>query len=220
MVAPLGTKTLLDLKTFIKRTFGDESGVQIVDDDITAWANSGVMEIVSKLPILESVASSTTIIGVDNYALPLNIIEMKGVQVGTRMLKRVDFSEIKSFQTNDSVGYSGQPYYWYTFSNNVYVYPAPNAAVALNLFYNSTPMVVVTDTDKLGIPDRYYDRLCEYVLARAYELDENPSMMTSKLNYFEQKLKEMTGDDQQNSGEFAVVTEYQYGYDRWDYSAW
>ena len=41
------TKTVSDIATDVKRTFGDEAGVQVNDTDIARWINSAQIEIVS-----------------------------------------------------------------------------------------------------------------------------------------------------------------------------
>lgn len=222
MVAPLGTKTAASLITFVKRTFGDESGVQITDDDIISWANTGVANIASNIPINEAIATANTVIGLDKYALPTDILAIKEVQIGTVMLTRVDFTEAKTTISTDAVGATGIPYWWYNFANNVFLYPVPNSILPINIYYNSQPTQIAVTTDLLGIPNRYFDLLCHYVMARAYELDENPSMMGAKLNQFEAELKKLSNVDELTRGSFPVVQEYQYGgNEAWDrYYAW
>lgn len=222
MVATISTITTDTLITFVKRTFGDESGVQITDDDIISWANSGVGSIASNLPINEAIASSTTVIGLDRYDLPPDLLAIKEVQVDTTMLTRVDFTEAKTTISSDSVGATSTPYWWYNFANSIFLYPLPSAILPLNIYYNSQPTQVTSATDLLGIPDRYFDLLCHYVMARAYELDENPSMMGAKLNQFEGELKKLSNVDELTRGSFPVVQEYQYGgNEAWDrYYAW
>ena len=42
------TYTGTDVSSYVKRQFGDESGVQITDEDIVHWINAGVMRFSEK----------------------------------------------------------------------------------------------------------------------------------------------------------------------------
>ena len=211
MVAPLGTHTLDDITKFVYRTFGDESGVQVTSDDVVTWVNNGLNKIANDLPIFESSQTSTTIAGTSVYALPLDVMNLIGVRLDTVFLSKIEFSQAQQMKSGETAGATGAPSYYHTYGNNLHLYPTPSLAQTLIIFYEAYPTKVAVATDKLRIPDRYYELLCHYVLTRAYELDENPSMMTAKMNAYDAEYKKLSEVDKDTAGSFPVVQEYEYG---------
>src|ERR1700755_135259 len=98
MVIPIATITLGELQTAVKRTFGDESGVQITDADITRWVNMGCMEIVAQNKILQATASVTGVADQASYSLSsiaLDMIAIEDVSYNGCSLEQTDNSGIK-----------------------------------------------------------------------------------------------------------------------------
>jgi hypothetical protein len=69
---------------------------------------------------------------------------------------------------------------------------------------------VTSVADLLGVPDRYYDRVCEYCMAKAYELDEDWQGHTVQAQKFEDKLLEDTNADKNMVGAWWVATDSEY----------
>lgn len=212
MVAPIATKTVGNMITDIKRQFGDEAGVQITDADIIRWINEGSMEIISKNPIKEATASTTTVVGTKNYNMPTDIIKMIGVEYDNTFLTATSMEGMKeqagSFQTTQGV-----PQFWYMFANVIYLWPVPSAAKTLVIYYVQAPTGVTNSADLLPIPDRYYGRLRDFCMQRAAELDEDQASAMAQRKLFEDKLNEMTNAEHEQQGAFHVVAEdYDGGY--------
>lgn len=206
MVAPVATKTVGALITDVKRQFGDESGVQITDADIIRWINEGSMEIVSKNPFKQAVSVTTTTAGDDDYDMPADILQMEGVKYDTTMLTATSFSnmveQIGSYGTQQ-----GLPQFWYMYANSIYLWPVPNGAKTLTLYYIQAPTGVTGSGDLLPVPDRYYSRLRDFCLSRAAELDEDTATAMAQRKLFEDKLNEMSNLENTQQGSFHVVRE-------------
>lgn len=215
MVLPVATLTLGELQVAVKRQFGDESGVQITDADITRWTNMGTVEIASKNKILQATASVTGTIGLQTYELgsiAADIIAIEDVSYGGRSLEQTDNSGIKKLIGTDSAE-SGLPLYWYTWANSIKLWPVPTAAELLSIDYIKVPPRVSGAGDLLPLPDVYYERLLNFVLSKAYELDEDPTNSANQRRLFEDKLTEMTGLSESRAGTFPIVRDdFEGGY--------
>ena len=86
------TKTGLDVAAAVKRTFGDESGVQLVDNDIVNWINQAQVHIASSTRVLKTKATTSLISGQNTYSLAeaLDFCE----EVGDEAIARVIYSDI------------------------------------------------------------------------------------------------------------------------------
>ncbi len=68
-----------------------------------------------------------------------------------------------------------QPLIWSEWGGTFTFYPVSDSTVinGITLRYIRKPTKIEEANDKLSVPDPYYNRLLEYVLQQAYELDEN-----------------------------------------------
>jgi hypothetical protein len=215
MVIPASTITLGELQIFAKRQFGDESGVQITDVDITRWVNMGCVEIVSKNKILQATASVMGTIDQGAYelgAIAQDMIAIEDVSYGGVSLEQNDNSGIKKL-LGTTAAEGGAPMYWYTWANSLKLWPVPRTAELLSIDYIKVPPKVSGAGDLLPLPDIYYERIVNFVLAKAYELDEDSTSSANQRRLFEDKLTEMTGVDETRAGTFPVVRDdFEGGY--------
>lgn len=209
MPAPVSTKTVLDVVTNVQRQFGDESGVQIVNADIIRWINQAQMEICNKTPILEATAVTPSIIGTQTYAVPPLMIELNSVMFDGNILEARNFETIRTELGIDNAT-PGVPCYWYTWANMIYLWPIPDSVKDISINYSKAPTNVTGLGDLLGVPDRYYDRVCEYVKAAAYELDEDWAAHGLMKQTFENKLTEGTNSDKVIYGAWFVANDSEY----------
>lgn len=209
MVVPTSTHTLGDVVSYIQRQFGDESGVQITNADITRWVNSAQLAIVDKNPIIQATGMSTSVAGTATYAFPPDILQVESVFYNGTILQVRNFEQMTAELGPDSTT-QGDPVYWYQWANRLYLWPIPNAAKTIQINYSKTPTNVTGLADFLGLPDRYYDRICDYVSSKAYELDEDWSANQLTLKRFEDKLLEETNSDKVNYGAFPVAVDSEY----------
>lgn len=213
MSIPPATLQLQDVVTYVQRQFGDESGVQITTADITTWTNAGQRDIISKTRILKAIATTSTVINQQLYALPTNIIAIEAVQLGSQILRRVNMSEALGTLGVNSTATGGSntgAYYW-EYANNINIYPVPNSTTdSLIIYYASTPPELTSLSNLLSIPDRWFDVLTSYVLSKAYELDEDWSAHASQRSLYEQGVTGLQEADSDANGAFQVVTEVEY----------
>jgi len=189
-------KSVADVLTAVKRQFGDESGVQINDADIIRWANDGQREIVDTNTLVNAkVATTDVIAGQDTYSMLTdpnidNIANITSIRYNGIVLRPITVQQAEDWGTTSPDRESGTPLGWYYEEGNVVLFPTPSVAVndGLKIRFTAYPDKLVSNGDKLGIPDSYFNALVQYVIAQAYELDENAQMSQMKLAQFEKSL--------------------------------
>ena len=209
MPTPDAVHTLSDVVGYVQRQFGDESGVQITVSDITRWVNQAQMEIVNKNPMIQATATDSTVKNQQKYAIPPDMIQLESVMVDGRLLEPSNFEGIRSLLGTEN-NVQGDPLYWYIWANQIYLWPVPSVVKTLEVNYSKSPVNVTTPGDHLGVPDRYYDRVCEYVMSKAYELDEDWQGHTVNAQKFEDKLMEDNNADKNMVGRWFVATDMEY----------
>jgi len=209
--APTVTRTVQDMATEVKRLFGDESGVQLLDSDIIRWINYGQMEICSKTRILKSIQEGTLIEGTHIYPTPTDYLEMEAVWIDGIMLQATSWEE---FRQSSYVGTeAGTPRSWFLYANQINLWPIPNKPLGLRIFYACRPIDVSTLSDYLAIPDRYFDRLKEYCMSKAYELDEDWTAHQVQREQMESNIREMANADSNVQGPYLTARDPE---DEWD----
>ena len=213
MPTPNSTRTAGDVMTYVKRQFGDESGVQITDTDIIRWINQGQNEIVNKNPMIQATATQTSVVAQQTYSintLAPDILQLEAVIFDGWPLEPTNLERIKADLGSSYATTPGTPQYFYVWDNTIYLWPVPDTEKSIQINYSRHPMSVASAGDLLGVPDRYYDRVCEYVMSKAYELDEDWQGHQTNKQAFEDKLMEANNADKNQIGAFYVAYDYEY----------
>jgi len=205
------TKKVSDVATDVKRTFGDEASVQVNDSDIVRWVNEAQIEIVSKNQILAANATTPSIVNVYDYDVSgLNIQNIHSIHYNGTKLKALSFVDFEDLVLKDDPyrNAAGIPELWARWGNSVTLYPTPNSSgTDIKIYYYALPTMAVDVASDLSLPDNYYPRILEYVLAKAYEMDENFAASDNKISRFDSNLVSMMGDEAQPAQDtYSVIT--------------
>lgn len=205
------TKTAQNVADAVKRQFGDESGAQINDDDIIRWINEGQLDIASTTKYTKTTTSTPSVATQEQYSLPgVNIIGIDGVYYNGIPLQQRQKVEVEELilQTQDPANPTIQPStptLWYEYDDSIYLYPPPlDSGKTIKLFASVLPAAISNLTDFLSIPDTYYTILTDFVLARAYELDDDLQSANYKEKSMLSKLGEL--DDLVSERTYPVIT--------------
>lgn len=185
-----GTRTVADVARAVKRSFGDESGVQLEEADIIMWINDAQDEIVKRNRILKATSSSVSIIGQQDYTFPSeNILQIESLHYNGVRLPNMTFAEAEEKVIGQDPSDSlGEPILWYEWGGKFSFYPVPATAQAIVLYYTETPAKVVNVNDLLSVTDKYYQDVVRYVLQQAYEMDEDANMSQMKQKQFDDSI--------------------------------
>jgi hypothetical protein len=180
MPAEIYTKTGTDAADAVKRQFGDPDGRQITNDDILRWINTAQQEIVSQNPILKETIQTGVTAGVNKYTYPSERVQyIEAIHYKDLPLESYTFQEAQAYILQRKVETSGvdnvRPVIWYERNGDLYLYPTPSTTESdvLRMFYIERPADLTALGDPLALPDRYFQRVVDLVLTRAYQLDEN-----------------------------------------------
>lgn len=178
-MAELTTKTGGDVATEVKRIFGDEDGVQIVDADILRWINSAQRSIVSVNPILQKTLLRDTVQGQASYSFPTDRVQyIQALYYKNAPLTAYSYPEAQDYilaYNPESTTTTGTPLIWYQWAQQITLYPAPDAAEVdgLKIDFVAIPEELISLTDPLSLPDRYFESIVSYALQKAHQVDEN-----------------------------------------------
>lgn len=181
MPAETYTRTGADVSAYVKRQFGDSDGRQITDNDILDWINIAQQEIVSQNAIMRESITSDVTAGQDVYTYPAQLIQyIESLHYDGRPLEGLSWQEAQEYilqhkLPEGQIAASGVPTIWYERAGQITLWPKPQASVddGLKLYYQARPADLASLAETLKVPDRYYQRVVDSVLSRAYQLDEN-----------------------------------------------
>lgn len=196
------TYHLSDVLQYVKRSFGDEAGVQITDTDITAWTNQAQIAIAHATKCIQGRARSNLVAGTFAYDLPfgeaveivnlrINSVPVPGIEHGQAEQQLIDSDPFRT-QT-------GPAQYWTKWGNTLEIYPTPTDSLTngIDVFYIAVPVRVSNPADFLSLPDRYYTALLDYVMSEAYRLDEDYDAANQAYQNYQLKIGESLEEETQ-----------------------
>lgn len=180
-----------DIQTRVKRQFGDESGVQVTDEDIIRWINDGMRQIVLQNETLfEKTSLTSSVASQEDYTLPADLLILRGISYrgpGDTAYFRLNGYSLNEFNEyidgwDGSAHMQGVPVGYTIFEQKIKLFPIPadNTTDAIKIYYNRMPTEVSGPTDIPEIPTLYHETLVKYCLSQAYEIDENFEAMSAK----------------------------------------
>lgn len=203
---------IADVAEYVKRTFGDEAAVQISDADILRWANAAQRELATRNDVLRGTATADLMQGVWEYDLSsIPIFKIHSLYVNNRPINNTSFQHAEEYILSNDPDRkaTGLPTMWYKWGNTIGFWPRPDKTIAegIKIYYVAQPAPVEEITGVLELPDEYFNRVVEYVLSQAYELDENAEVSDIKLRQFSEGLSRMAGNhDRPQNETYPTIT--------------
>ena len=168
---------LSDVQTRVKRSFGDESGAQIDNDDIARWASDAQLDIVKQTKCNQTTSRIAVVSGQYDYTITSSIT-ISSVVVDGHPLRAISQNELNQrFPDRHRVDISNGIPAFFTARDGaggtvVTLYPTPNATTTeIVVTHNTRPSPVVNPTDEFSIPEEYHEIIFRRCLERAYEQD-------------------------------------------------
>ena len=197
------TRTVGDVFTAVKRQFGDESGVQLADNDLVMWINDAQDEINNRNSILKAKSSGTSVAGQGDYSFSTiipsaQIHKIESIHYDGVRLPNMSFAQAEEriFAADPQRTQSGTPVLWYEWAGALTFWPTPDAAKAIDIYFTAKPARVnSTLSTPLSVPDKYYRDVVRYVLQQAYEMDEDWQASQAKAQQFDSSVNSMGEED-------------------------
>lgn len=192
------TKTWADVAANVRRSFGDESGVQLEDGDLGRWINQGQYEIARQNKILKAKGSTTTMPGQATYALDLGrpIMQIESVRYGDKRLIPTEFTTVDANFEEYPANAEGDPTIWYRWGEEIVLWPAPKKAVYLSIYFTAAPeqLTEYLGTNKLEISDDYFLPLVDFCMSKAHEMDDNPQSQELSVKMYADRMTSMSDE--------------------------
>ncbi len=205
------TLNVQDVATRVKRIFGDESGVQITDDDIIRWVNDAQERIgVDNPGLMEATAVADTVVGQADYDVPADFSILRSLKYKGFRLKVMSFAEFNEYCDGFSApsGVSpygnGTPEIFMVWNNKITVFPKPDEAVTggLSIYYIKHPAPVGTLGDGLTVPLQYHNAVVKYCLGEAYVMDEDSAKAQIVKGEYNQDMQKLNDRNKWTSQEY------------------
>ena len=179
-----------DVITRVRRIFGDDAAVQVLDADVIRWINDGQVEIVKyNDAALQKTDYANLVAGQAQYVLPSDLLLLRSIRyklTGMLSYSSLSFKSIQEF--DDSIdGWDGSafgqgaPQFFTMYEGMVTLFPIPDTSMVLGLkvLYNYKPVDVVSLSDNLSLPLIYHNTILKYCMWQASLLDEDhePGLM-------------------------------------------
>ncbi len=198
-----------EIATRVKRTFGDEGGAQILDADIFRWINDAQRDIAVNNNVLQVSGNAATTASTPGVTLPVGILKIHSLRWLGLPLKALTVQEADEILGAPGVtsaqGYpTGLPTHYWIFAGTINLYPAPsyNGTTDLTIYYTKIPTDVTLLTDTPELPIAYHNRLVEYAIAQAQEMDGNLEAYQMKMSQFANGTNELKHVDDWKQQEF------------------
>jgi hypothetical protein len=177
----------------VKRQFGDEAGAQITDADIIRWINDAQRDIAHNNNLLQTTATTPLVSSQDQYTLPPDLLTLRSVRCQGRKLSFLSPEEASDWVGGDTA--VGEPTHYSVWGAKIDLYPTPSRSDSddLQLYYTRQPVAVTLLTEEPELPQQYHNRIVEYCIAQAFELDDNFESSKYKMQQFQDgidRLKE------------------------------
>lgn len=188
------TRTYGMVKRAVKRTFGDEAGVQLEDADILQWANDAQQAINTKNKIFKAKSATLSVPGQPGYTFPVELIQqVESIVYDGSRLRPVEMNEAQVLLGDTQ---SGSPVAWYEWGGDFVLYPVPEDEKTITLYYTRYPTPLAGDgAQLLDVPDKYYQAVVDYILWKCYEMDEDWNGAQLKENHFRGALEEQAEEE-------------------------
>ena len=200
-----------DIITRVQRVFGDESGVQITNNDIISWINDAQEEIcAANESMMEAIAQTNVVANQSVYDYPADLSMFRSMKYNGNRLKQLSFNEFNEYldgYSNNIMG-PGLPNIMMVYKNQITVFPTPAQSMTngFTIYYMRHPAQVATVADTPDVPVQYHKAIVDFCLKQAYELDEDTTKQQVKAADFQSKMMQQNERNKRNEEYYGRIT--------------
>lgn len=203
-----------DIVTYVKRSFGDESGAQITDDDLFRWINAAQEEIANdNQSVLETTGTADIVAGQSDYSVPADLNMLRSLQFNGVHLNKMSFNEFNLYldgfrKTNPPTYGNGIPDAFMVWNDTITIFPTPQQSIigGLIIYYIRHPTAIANFADTLTVPVHYHKAIVDFCLQQAYELDEDVAKANMKKTEYNDRLMKMSNRKQEDEEYYPTIT--------------
>lgn len=194
LVTPTSTgPTVGDVANRVKRQFGDTANIQIDDSDIISWVTHAMRDIALSNDLFQTIATTAVVTAQAEYALPTDILTLRSIRYNGVKLRALNSSEAEEYLARtDALNHTGTPLVFSIYAGSITLFPTPDSTPAtLKIYYTRQLTIPISLTSVIELPIQYHNRIIEYCLQQAYELDDNWQAAGIKGNQFLEGVKDL-----------------------------
>ncbi len=207
------SKTVADVITAVKRQFGDTSGLQVTNSNITAWISDAQREIVINNPeVNQAMVQFNVVANQSAYPVLANVPDMliiHSLHFNGQILQNMSFVKAQEFiiKSND-LSAAEIPDFWYEWAGVITMWPKPSKAFTngVTIFYSKSPTEITTTNQVLSVPDSYFKSVIDFCMTQAYEMDDNAQMAQAKNAQFETSMQKQANKQSAQDNQYPTVT--------------
>ena len=177
-----------DVATRVRRQFGDDFGGRIVDGDIFRWINDAQREIAMENKLLQKNVTKALVAGTAKYALETDMLQLHSITRNGFLLQGYQLKEFQALNEDSDAQVTGEVTSFTVWAGQLWIWPYPPTGMAtpgnIVIFYTRTPTDVTALGNTIDLPLIYHNRVVEYCLAMAMELDEDREGYSLKMQEF------------------------------------
>lgn len=170
---------------WVKRAFGDESSVQITDEDLFRWINGAQREVVlQNEEILQTVITTDLVADQNEYPFPADALVVRTLRMKTASMLSYQYILPLNLQEFDKLidgwdgtvhGTSQTSFYFTIYERSIFLFPTPDRSTVdgLKILYSRRPTEIALTTDPIVLPEEYHNAIVTYMIAQANVLDED-----------------------------------------------
>lgn len=207
----MGALTCTQIADRVSKAMGDEQQAQYTPNHILNWINDALREITLQNEVLQIKATTSTTAGTAAYTFPADLLKLISLAYKGQHLTHVSFQQAREMIPNldDASSYPvGQPEYYWTWAGQLQMYPAPDSTgTYLTIYYLQTPTAVTSLSDTPVTPAIYDNRIVEYCIAQASQMDDNDGKYQAKMQEFKENVKTSADNDSPVEEYYPFITD-------------
>jgi hypothetical protein len=136
------------IRTRVQNKIGDTSGAEVTSLAILDWINDGMTEIARRTSQPQAIASISTVIGTEAYnvsAFAADVLRLRSVKYDGVPLESLSMEDADTLYVSATQTGTGTPRWFWIHADQITVWPKPDAAKTLQLFYVKRPAAVDDD---------------------------------------------------------------------------
>jgi hypothetical protein len=196
-----------DILAQVKRSFGDESAVQLTETDIFSYIDNAQKDIVLHNDnLLEEIALDNIVTGIKEYLFPSDLLLLRTVRakisVDAVSYSHLKFYSLHNFDTMvdgwDGSEFQGVPAIYTAYGRKIFVFPEPQVDITdgLKILYSKMPLPITDVSTLLSVPDIYHTAIIDYCMQRATTMDEELEASAFHKAIFDDKVRLLSNRDQ------------------------
>ena len=180
----------------VKRQFGDEYGVIILDDDLYGWIHD------CELDIIRSSGSNDSTITVAATSFPSSVpdsVNIRRLSIAGVAVNPTSKEEIDLIALSDEA--KGGANYWYKYNKQIYLWPTDSSdARQVKITYSKTPalMAGAPASNSFTVPEVYHEDIIKYCIGKAHNKNNNSAAEKVQMDIYDRNVG-MRRDESQST---------------------